>query len=195
VARLAGDGMVAWEVHAWHAVVRCGTPPPQAVARLDRLSTTVAGPFPIAAAAHAKAVTAGDPAAMLAAADRYGRLGMHLYAAEAAAQAYMMTRRNGPVPQTLVSRLADLVERCDAVCTPALMLPMPSLTARELEIAELAAAGLTSPQIAERLFLSPRTPDSHLRGIYTKLGITGRSQLASMLRLRRILSDRRTARV
>ena len=56
-----------------------------------------------------------------------------------------------------------------------------SLTPAERDVADLAASGLTVPQIAERLFVSPNTVKSHLRRIYTKLGITRRVQLASIL--------------
>lgn len=49
------------------------------------------------------------------------------------------------------------------------------LTAREVEVLRLVAQGLTNPQIAERLIISPRTVHAHLRAIYGKLGVTNRS--------------------
>ena len=51
------------------------------------------------------------------------------------------------------------------------------LTAQELQIAQLAAEGLSNRQIAERLFLSPRTIGGHLYRIFPKLEITARAQL------------------
>jgi DNA-binding CsgD family transcriptional regulator len=51
------------------------------------------------------------------------------------------------------------------------------LTAQELQIAQLAAEGLSNRQIAERLFLSPRTIGGHLYRIFPKLQITARAQL------------------
>ena len=51
------------------------------------------------------------------------------------------------------------------------------LTPQELQVARLVAAGATTKETASQLFLSPRTIDAHLRGIYAKLGITSRSQL------------------
>jgi DNA-binding CsgD family transcriptional regulator len=56
------------------------------------------------------------------------------------------------------------------------------LSSREREVALLAANGLTSREIAERLFVSKRTVDNHLQRIYTKLGVTGRHELGSRLR-------------
>jgi DNA-binding CsgD family transcriptional regulator len=56
------------------------------------------------------------------------------------------------------------------------------LTNREREIAQLAADGLPSRVIAERLYVSVRTVDNHLGRIYTKLGVAGRSELRDILR-------------
>jgi DNA-binding CsgD family transcriptional regulator len=56
-----------------------------------------------------------------------------------------------------------------------------ALTGRERRIAELAIGELTNRQIAQVLFLSPRTVEHHLRNIYRKLGIQGRDALAPAL--------------
>ncbi|WP_419818216.1 ATP-binding protein [Glaciibacter flavus] len=55
------------------------------------------------------------------------------------------------------------------------------LSAQELQIASLAASGLSNREIGERLFLSPRTVGSHLYRLFPKLGITSRAQLAGRL--------------
>jgi len=59
------------------------------------------------------------------------------------------------------------------------------LTAQELQIAQLAAAGLSNREIGERLFLSHRTIGSHLYRIFPKLGIAARSHLPAALEPRR----------
>jgi DNA-binding CsgD family transcriptional regulator len=58
--------------------------------------------------------------------------------------------------------------------------PSP-LTSQEHEIAALAAAGLTNKQIAQRLYLSPKTVGNHLFRIFPKLGITSRAALRDAL--------------
>ena len=55
------------------------------------------------------------------------------------------------------------------------------LTAQERQIAELAREGLSNPEIGERLFLSPRTVEWHLRKVFGKLGIRSRRELANAL--------------
>lgn len=60
-----------------------------------------------------------------------------------------------------------------------------SLTRREKEVAELVAEGLGNREIAERLYLSKRTVDSHLEHIFTKLGFTSRTQIVGWVRERR----------
>lgn len=52
------------------------------------------------------------------------------------------------------------------------------LTAQELQVTKLVAAGLSNREVAAQLFVSPRTVDFHLRNVFTKLGVTSRSQLA-----------------
>jgi DNA-binding CsgD family transcriptional regulator len=53
-----------------------------------------------------------------------------------------------------------------------------SLTRTELDVVRLVGDGLPNKDIATRLFVSPRTVQSHLRHVYNKLGLTSRVQLA-----------------
>ena len=57
-----------------------------------------------------------------------------------------------------------------------------SLTAREREVAELVASGLTNRQVAGRLFLSVRTVETHVDRVLGKLGLGNRTQLAASAR-------------
>jgi DNA-binding NarL/FixJ family response regulator len=56
-----------------------------------------------------------------------------------------------------------------------------ALSNREREVAELVAAGLTNRQIAEQLYLSEKTVETHITRILNKLGITSRIAVAGLL--------------
>lgn len=58
---------------------------------------------------------------------------------------------------------------------------LAGLTPRELEIAELVAAGLSNRSIAEKLFVSPRTIEVHVSAIYRKAAVSSRAALASLI--------------
>ncbi|WP_166679804.1 ATP-binding protein [Kribbella pratensis] len=60
------------------------------------------------------------------------------------------------------------------------------LTAQELQIAELAASGLSNKQIGAQLYLSPRTVSTHLYRIFPKLGVSSRASLRDALAARRL---------
>ncbi len=52
------------------------------------------------------------------------------------------------------------------------------LTGREVEVLRLAARGLTTAEIADRLYISPKTVDHHIQHIYTKIGVSTRAAAA-----------------
>jgi DNA-binding CsgD family transcriptional regulator len=54
-----------------------------------------------------------------------------------------------------------------------------SLTPTELDVVRLVAEGLTTKAVAAKLFVSPRTVDTHLSHVYAKLGVTSRVQLVT----------------
>ena len=58
---------------------------------------------------------------------------------------------------------------------------LASLTAREIEVAELVGAGRTNRQIGTALFLSEKTVESHLSHIFTKLGTSSRAGVATLI--------------
>jgi DNA-binding CsgD family transcriptional regulator len=59
--------------------------------------------------------------------------------------------------------------------------PRQPLSPQELQIAQMAASGLSNREIADRLFLSHRTVGAHLYRVFPKLGIVSRSELARAL--------------
>jgi DNA-binding CsgD family transcriptional regulator len=78
-------------------------------------------------------------------------------------------------------RLADLGVRRRIVVTREGGGGMASLTGAEAQVAGLVSDGITNREIADRLFLSPHTVNSHLRHIYNKLAINSRVELARIL--------------
>jgi DNA-binding CsgD family transcriptional regulator len=59
------------------------------------------------------------------------------------------------------------------------------LTATEQSVAELAASGRTNREVAEALFISPKTVEANLARAYRKLGVTSRAQLGAVMLARR----------
>ena len=51
------------------------------------------------------------------------------------------------------------------------------LTAREVQVVELVARGMTNPQVAESMHISKRTVQNHLRSVYAKVGVHNRTSL------------------
>ncbi|MET9890900.1 AAA family ATPase [Streptomyces sp. NPDC006465] len=92
----------------------------------------------------------------------FERLGAHPWTERARAELRAAGVTPGAGPQTSLDALAEL-------------------TAQQVQIARLAATGLTNREIGERIFLSPRTVGFHLYRIFPKLGITSRGQLRDAL--------------
>ncbi len=91
--------------------------------------------------------------------DQFRSIGMHAFAERARAE---LVATGEKVPKRAVETRDEL-------------------TAQERQIAELAREGLSNPEIGERLFLSPRTVEWHLRKVFGKLGIRSRRELANAL--------------
>jgi DNA-binding CsgD family transcriptional regulator len=60
--------------------------------------------------------------------------------------------------------------------------PYPALTSREADVADAVATGLSNKQVAQRLGISVRTVENHLRSIFSKCNVTTRTRLAAKLR-------------
>jgi DNA-binding NarL/FixJ family response regulator len=56
-----------------------------------------------------------------------------------------------------------------------------ALTSAELRVATLASQGNSNPEIAQRLYVTRRTVETHLTHVYAKLGVTTRTALAATL--------------
>jgi DNA-binding CsgD family transcriptional regulator len=65
-----------------------------------------------------------------------------------------------------------------------------TLTAQQEHIARLVADGATNREVAQRLLLSPRTVDHHLRNIFVRLGVRSRTELSRLLTARDAAADR-----
>jgi HD-GYP domain-containing protein (c-di-GMP phosphodiesterase class II) len=169
---------------------------PMLTEQMLRRSPALAALNPVGAAHHEKADGSGyhkrlqadavDPSAgVLAAADIYVGLTTDRADRPAFSAEYAATELRRLAAQGVLKH-----DTTDAVLTAAghgeQRGPMshrperPSgLTRREVEVLRLAARGLTTGEIASRLYISPKTADHHIQHVYTKIGVSTRA--AAML--------------
>ncbi|MEU4836130.1 LuxR C-terminal-related transcriptional regulator [Streptosporangium sp. NPDC023615] len=156
----------------------------EAAGRLAELAST-GGPFTVARARLAAALASGDPDGLSAVAGDFDRMGASLLAAEAAGAAAELWRRSGDPRRAsaAATRSAASAALCEGARTPVLRTAGAAvpLTAREREIAILAADGTASKDIAAKLTISVRTVDNHLQRVYAKLGVSTRRELVDRL--------------
>jgi DNA-binding CsgD family transcriptional regulator len=159
--------------------------PAAAAPGLAELAGELDGQYVQVAAAHAAALVARDGPGLLEVAERFADHGALLVAAEAANAAAAALRDAGRMSsaRTAAARAALWLQACEGARPPTLptVPPAEELTPREREIALLAAAEMSSRQIADRLVVSVRTVDNHLQRAYRKLGITRREELSRVL--------------
>jgi DNA-binding CsgD family transcriptional regulator/tetratricopeptide (TPR) repeat protein len=152
---------------------------------LNRLAVSTDSALVRAMASHARAAAADDGDALDAVSLQLESIGLLLVAAESAAAAARAHEVDGRNVQRTASahRAATLLGRCPGAAPPWLQdwTPTEPLSAREREVAELAAGGMTSREIAESLYVSVRTVDNHLYRAYAKLGVDSREELAIVL--------------
>ncbi|MGL5927424.1 MAG: helix-turn-helix transcriptional regulator, partial [Dermatophilaceae bacterium] len=147
--------------------------------RIRQIVDAVDAPRLVVSAQATLAVTdarAGDEATLLRHADALEEMGMSrlaLVVAEAAEAGEAQTRTGGPA-RARADRLRSTLGIAPATT-------QPGLTAREAEVATLAAEGLTDREVAEHLVLSVRTVESHLSRVYRKLQVSSRRRLRGAL--------------
>ena len=81
----------------------------------------------------------------------------------------------------LAARARDELVACGARPRRLLRTGVDALTPSELRVAQLAAAGHSNREIAQALFVSRKTVETHLGGIYRKLGVNAREHLGAKL--------------
>jgi len=131
------------------------------------------------------ALNTGDPDAMIAAGDKLTDAG-HVWEATAAYTAALNQLRNsGNASQA--AKVHDAAKKRLAKWGPEAANSLRSaaegadLTAREDEIARLAASGLSNQEIARRLLISVRTVENHLHRVFRKLGVENRAGMSRAL--------------
>jgi DNA-binding CsgD family transcriptional regulator len=185
-------GQVTFQLHALHDVARLGGPG-RVVSRLREAAVGVEGQLAPLYVSHAAALEARDGPGLDQIANGFAILGFNLLAAEAAAEAAGAFRAEGrrTAAVAAAAKATTLTAQCEGARTPALELLQPrDLTPRELEIATMAARGLSSKAIAERLVVSVRTVDNTLHQVYGKLAVSNRAELRPLLAGPESLTDR-----
>ncbi|MEU7530535.1 AAA family ATPase [Saccharothrix sp. NPDC042600] len=194
------EGMAAVEdllPDAVRLAVRVGEDPSAAVARAEGLARELDVPHRRAVAAYCRALAEGDPVGLLRAADT-GRPLLRAKSLGAAAVAFAESGDRTSARAAL-SHAVDVLERLGAEWDLNVLLARmrelgvrrgphakhrraahgwDSLTPMERKVTELVVAGLSNPQIAERLVLSSRTVATHVSHVLAKLGVRSRTDIA-----------------
>jgi DNA-binding CsgD family transcriptional regulator/tetratricopeptide (TPR) repeat protein len=147
--------------------------------RLDELAEVVCDPRVGIWARAASALVGRDVSAIETGADELGRLGLRLDAGDLLAIA---ATRSWPTDVAVATRLATAARRASGA--PGLVTPasrrlatVPGLSPRVLQVADLAAGGASSREIAERLTIGVRTVDNQLGRVFRTFGISSRHEL------------------
>ena len=80
----------------------------------------------------------------------------------------------------LIARVSRMLERVDRQRSQPLDDDLFGLTPRECEVLALLVDGLSQPEIAERLYLSPKTIGTHIQRIMGKMGVRSRTQAVAV---------------
>ena len=157
-----------------------------------RRSPALAGLNPVAAAHHEKTDGSGyhkrlradavDPGAgVLAAADIYvdlttDRADRPAFSGKAAATELRRLASQGVLEQRTTDAVLVAAGHSEPPAPKSRRPQYPAgLTGREVEVLRLAARGLTTREIAGRLYISSKTADHHIQHVYTKIGVSTRA--------------------
>jgi DNA-binding CsgD family transcriptional regulator len=86
-------------------------------------------------------------------------------------------------------RVAVVIERASGPQSATVRLEACGATAREREVATLLARGLSNPEIAEALVISPHTVQDHIKSLFEKVGVTSRRELVARVFLDEYLPE------
>ena len=147
---VAAQGNHIWAAHLWGAA--------------ETLRETIGSPLPpVERVSYHRAVASSRT-----------QLGEQAFAA-AWAQGRTLSPEQVLATPGQVAPPVPIQEEQSSYPTPVSPPPYPDgLTAREVEVLRVVAQGLTNEQVAERLIISPRTVDTHLTSIYSKIGVSSR---------------------
>ncbi len=151
---------------------------------LHGIATVTQGPRSTAIARALDPSLARDPRGLAEAAEETAATGAFLPAALCWSRLILLHHRAGDLRRRgeALRRLKHLQVRSGLDFPPYIAgaLALGELTAREQEIVDLAAQGLSNAAVAEKLFVSQRTVEGHLYRVFTKLGIADRSELRDL---------------
>jgi DNA-binding NarL/FixJ family response regulator len=180
----------------------------QAAAAVAEAAAGNDAPWLAGAALRCRGLVTDEPEVLRAAVDTYQRaprpLELALAAEDAAAAVARQGRPEAAVP--LLQQALEQHERLEAARGAARVeaslraqgvrrgrrgprkrpqLGWESLTRTERQVVDLVVEGLSNPQIGERLYVSPRTVQTHVAHVFTKLGVSSRAQVAAEATRRR----------
>ncbi len=174
----------AHQARALVDAVRLGADPQHPADLLRALARNGDSELTTRMADFVEAHAAGDGGRLERVALELGAMGWRVLSADVLALACASHRAAGdqPAAARANAHAASVAASLDGVTTPCLArVPRPSLTPRQREVAMLAGAGLGNVEIAERLQLSVRTVEWHLRRAYEQLGTSDRAELGALL--------------
>jgi DNA-binding NarL/FixJ family response regulator len=137
------------------------------------------GPFAEVCALYGKGIASKDTHQLLLAATKASALGNCRLAADAARLAVRLAHGGGE--QITITEAEKVLRDVGDPCVAGRRGALASLTDRERSIAVLVAQGRTNRDIARVMYVSVRTVEGHVYRLYSKLGVSSRSQLALLL--------------